>query len=409
MANDFDELLKLAGMTPNESDEQQAAKEIMKANDGLAKFMINPARSVDEVMSEADADHALRPRTLDEVVGQAHIKAPLTVAMRAARRRGSPLGHVILFGPPGLGKTTVASIIAREQETLLIMDTGPQLSQQKITYYCGEIIKAFNDEEQHVTFFVDEAQKMPSEAITMLLPLLEDFRFLNSLHTPPFTFVAATTDPGNLPDAFLQRFAYQYNVNYYTPEEIGTIVTRNVAKVWGIDPPKLDEEKATDEQLAEHNECVGRHNAFIAEPDVQASILTISQRSRGVPRTANRLIKHVHDYALGFAEEEPEEDAIPKLNLEIVSQAMKANGVDKLGLTIADRNVLVSMAERFKGRAVGIDAIASSVGENVQTLKLVIEPYLVRSGFVNRTLRGRELTDAGKLVAALTLADAIEY
>jgi Holliday junction DNA helicase RuvB len=409
LANDFDELLKLAGLNPDQSEEQAAAKEIMKVNDGLAKFMINPARSVDEVMSEADADHALRPRSLDEVVGQSHIKAPLTVAMRAARRRNAPLGHVILFGPPGLGKTTVASIIAREQETLLIMDTGPQLSQQKITYYCGEIIKAFNDDEQHVTFFVDEAQKIPAEAITMLLPLLEDFRFLNSLHTPPFTFVAATTDPGHLPDAFIQRFAYQYNVNYYTPDEIGTIVTRNVAKVWGLDPGKIDEEKATDDELAAHNDAVGKHNAFLADAAVQASINTISQRSRGVPRTANRLIKHVHDYALGYSEDEPEEDATPDLKPEIVTMAMQAHGVDRLGLTIADRNILVAMAERFRGRAVGIDAIAAAVGENAQTIKLVIEPYLVRSGLVNRTLRGRELTDAGKLIAALTLAGGIEY
>lgn len=398
--DDFAALFQMAGQTPD--DEQIAAEEIMKASDGLAKYIINPARSVDEVMSVTDgADHALRPKTLEEIIGQDHIREPLRIAMRAAQRRKEPLGHIILFGPSGLGKTTLASIVAREMDTLLILDTGPQLSAQKLTYYASEIIKAWGDggdEAMRVTFFVDEAHKIPLDAITVLLPLLEDFRFLSALHTPAFTFVAATTDPGLLPDPFVQRFHYQYHVDYYSTEQIITIVRRNVCKVWGISKEgDIDEEKEK------------KYADWLAEPKVVEAIDSIAARSRGVPRIANRLIKHVHDYALGFAEEEPEEGSIPELNIDIVSMSMKANGIDKNGLTKVDRSVLVAMATRFRNRAVGIDAIASSVGEYSNTIKQVVEPYLVRSELINRTLRGRELTDKGKQVAVMAAANLIEY
>lgn len=385
---DFAKLMEMAGGAPN--DEADAAAEVMKAQDGLAKYIVNPARTVDEVLAEQDSDHALRPRDLDEVVGQDLIKGPLTVAMRAAKRRKTPLGHMILFGPPGLGKTTIASIVAREMETLMIMDTGPQLSAGKLTYYCSEIIKAKADEEMNVTFFVDEAHKMPTDAITVLLPLLEDFRFLSALHVPAFTFVAATTEPGALPDPLIQRFPYQYHVEYYTVEQIVEIVTRNVGKVWGLE--NEDDVKA-----------------FMNEPAVMESVISIAARARGVPRTANRLIHHVHDYALGWDEEDPDEGAVPDLNMEIVGRAMQAHGVDKFGLTHQDRAVLLAMTDRYKGRAVGIDALASAVGENPATIKTVVEPFLVREGYINRTLKGREVTDKGKAVAILHASNMIEY
>lgn len=408
MSKSISDLKALMGQPPDE--EREMAEEIMKAADGLAKYSINPARNVDEVLAEQDGDHALRPRTLDDVVGQEHIKPPLQIAMRAAKRRGEPLGHIALYGPPGLGKTTVASVVAREMETLMIMDTGPQLSANKLTYYGGEIIKAFNDENMRVTFFVDEAHGIPNDAINVLLPLLEDFRFLSAMHVPAFTFVMATTDPGKLPLAFTERFHYHYHVEYYSPDEIGLIVSRNLAKIWKIYVPPLAED-ADDDAKAAHNEALGIHNEFMSRPEVQESIATISSRARGIPRTANRLIKHVHDYALGVpTDEEWDAKAVAPLNMDIVKQAMQANGIDKNGLTKAERAVLVAMVERFKDRtAVGLDAIASAIGENPQTVKLIIEPFLVRCGMINRGLRGREITQEGRQVAMMTLAGLIEY
>ncbi len=347
------------------------------------------------------AEDNLRPHTLDEVIGQEPIKRTLRTYMSSARRRGQPLDHVLLYGPPGLGKTTIASVIATEMDNALIMDTGPTLNKEKMMSHVTSIIKTAKDENLQIVLFVDEAHDIPKESQTILLPLLEEFKFID-LYCPKFTFVAATTEAAKLPAPLRDRLSIKYHVEYYTDDDLLTILKRSFRLLWELQDERYDD--YVDALFAVDEDGV-------EAPTLQA-LRMLAHRAKGVPRSANQLLQRTRDFALGLL---PEDKDIweAELNPDIVKEAMTAERIDVNGLTFADRRILVTMLERFEGRkggmGVGPAAIASAVGEHKDTIEFVFEPNMVRLGFIERTERGRKLSVKGLTVALLEQTGATEY
>lgn len=300
----------------------------------------------------------LRPQRLEDYIGQEKAKQNLKVYIEAARQRQEPLDHVLFYGPPGLGKTTLAGIIANEMGVHIKITSGPAIAKP------GEMAAILSSLSEGDLLFVDEIHRLNRQVEEVLYPAMEDYvidvmigkgataRSIR-LDLPHFTLVGATTRAGLLSAPLRDRFGVVHHLEFYTPEELKTIILNSAAKL----SVTIDEE--------------GAHE--------------LARRSRGTPRLANRLLKRVRDFA-----QVKYEGHITK---DVAAFALDLLEVDKLGLDQNDRNILMTIIEKFQGGPVGLDTLAAAIGEDAGTIEDVYEPYLVKNGFLNRTPKGRVATD----------------
>ncbi len=310
---------------------------------------------------EEDIDRSLRPRRLDEFVGQDRVKEQLRVALEAARSRGEALDHVLVAGPPGLGKTSLAHIVREELGVGIRSVAGPALERK------GDLAAILTALAARDVLFVDEIHRLSAAVEEMLYPALEDFRLdivvgqgpaarTLTLDLPPFTLVGATTRTGLLTTPLRDRFGMTFRLGYYTPDELARIVRRSAA-ILGVE--------ITDRAAEE-----------------------IARRSRGTPRVANRILRRVRDVA-----EVRHQGVITE---EVAEEALALLEVDKEGLERIDRELLSAIVHKFGGGPVGLSTLAVTLGEEPDTIEDVYEPYLLQLGFLQRTPRGRVVTDLGR-------------
>ncbi|MFN0153048.1 MAG: Holliday junction branch migration DNA helicase RuvB [Gaiella sp.] len=308
---------------------------------------------------EDEADRSLRPRSLDQFVGQDRVKEQLGIALDAAKARGEALDHVLLVGPPGLGKTTLAQIIREELGVGLRVVAGPALEKKDV----AAILTGLEPRE---VLFVDEIHRLPRAAEEILYPALEDYRLdivlgqgaaarTLTIDLPPFTLVGATTRSGLLTTPLRDRFGMTFRLDYYAPGELATIVRRS-AGILGVE---LAEE--ADEEIA--------------------------RRSRGTPRIANRILRRVRDVA--------EVRHAGVVTLDVAREALTLLEVDYQGLERTDRQLLAAIAHKFSGGPVGLSTLAVTLGEETESIEDVYEPFLLQLGFLQRTPRGRVITKLG--------------
>ncbi len=352
----------------------------------------------------------VRPKQLDEIVGQRHVLDALRVHIRSARRRNAALEHVLLTGPAGLGKTTIASVIASELGAGLIVDAGPDVSSEKLVAHVANVINAASEEPPlRVVIFIDEVHGLPSNTVQLLLPLLEDFRFVDSV-IPAFTLVGATTDPAMLRKPLLERFSLRFHLDYYSEEEMYAILRSAFVKRWGLGAAHhasyLQELFAPAVREAEDGA------GFTCEPSATERALRILARcAKGVPRIGLQLLAKARDYAIAAMEDEDDELERAPLTPRIVAAMLRGHDIDRNGLNHVERRILATILDRVResGRPVGVSAIASRMGEDRDTIEYVYEPILVRLGYVLRTDRGRDLTPAGLEIASREITGETAY
>ena len=307
-----------------------------------------------EGIEEEQMEKSLRPKTLSEYIGQNKVKQSMKIYIQAAKKRGEPLDHVLLYGPPGLGKTTLSNIIANEMNSKIKITSGPAIEKS------GDLAAILTNLSEYDILFIDEIHRLNRAVEEILYPALEDYSLdimigkgpsarSIRLDLPKFTLIGATTKAGSLTTPLRDRFGIVSRLELYSEEELNDIIKRS-AQILEV---KIDE-KASQE---------------------------IARRSRGTPRIANRLLKRVRDYAAVLGD--------GSITIKIAKTALNNLEIDELGLDEIDRKILDTIISKFNGGPVGIDAIATTIGEEVDTLEDVYEPYLIQIGFISRTTRGR--------------------
>ena len=310
------------------------------------------------IPEDRDTENTLRPQSFDTYIGQTRIKENLKIYIQAANERQEPIDHVLLYGPPGLGKTTMAGIIANEMNRNMKIVSGPAIE------YPGEILAIIKQLPQGGVLFVDEIHRLSKPVEEALYSVMEDFVFdaviengeqtiVRRISVDPFTLIGATTRAGLLSAPLRDRFGIIHRMEYYEPEELAQIVMNSAVKLGA----SLDKEGA----------------------------LEIGNCSRGTPRIANRILRRVRDYA------QVKYDG--SITRQVVDEALHLLDIDQKGLDLTDRLILSTMINKFMGGPVGLDTLAAAVGEDSGTVEDVYEPYLVKCGFINRTPRGRQATD----------------
>ena len=309
-------------------------------------------------IEEQKSEYNLRPQYLSEYIGQKKVKDNLHIFIEAAKKRNEPLDHLLLYGPPGLGKTTLSTIVANEMGVNIKITSGPAIEKP------GELAAILNNLSDNDILFIDEIHRLSTQVEEVLYPAMEDYAIdvvigkgagarSIRLDLPRFTLIGATTRVGMLSAPLRDRFGMVGKLEFYTHDDLREIVMRS-AEVLGVD---IDEEGA----------------------------LEIARRSRGTPRLANRLLKRCRDYA------EVCHDG--HIDHDVAKAALDKLQVDSMGLDVNDRNILMTMIEKFAGGPVGLDTLAAAVGEDPGTIEDVYEPYFIMNGFINRTPRGRVVTD----------------
>ena len=312
---------------------------------------------LDTKRQDIDNDLSIRPSTLSEYVGQKEVKDNVEIFIKAAKMRNEPLDHVLLYGPPGLGKTTLAYIIANELGSNIKTASGPAIEKS------GDLAAILSTLEPGDVLFIDEIHRMPRFIEEILYPAMEDFTLdivvgndsstrSIKIDLPPFTLVGATTRAGDLTSPLRDRFGITCKLKYYTEDELKQIVERT--------------------------------SRVLEMPIEEDASLELARRSRGTPRIANRLFKRVRDFALV--------EGLAAIDKEITDKALGRLKVDEAGLDETDHQFLRSIIEKFNGGPVGIETIASSIGEEISTIEDVYEPFLLQEGYIKRTLRGRVVT-----------------
>ncbi len=314
--------------------------------------------TTDTIEDDIRIEPGLRPKYLDEYIGQEKAKNTLKIFIEAAKQRKDSLDHVLFYGPPGLGKTTLACIVANEMDVNIKITSGPAIEKP------GEMAAVLNNLQEGDVLFVDEIHRLNRQVEEVLYPAMEDFAIdimigkgatarSIRLDLPHFTLVGATTRAGMLTAPLRDRFGVVQHLEYYSEKELQTIVMRSAA-VLGV------------------------------EVDTRGA-LEIARRSRGTPRLANRMLKRVRDYA--------QVRYNGHITAEVAAEALDLLEVDRMGLDGTDRAILTLMIDKFGGGPVGLDTLAAAIGEDSGTIEDVYEPYLIKNGFINRTPKGRVVTD----------------
>ena len=331
--------------------------------------MIEADRLIDasEQSNEDSVDRAIRPKLLTDYTGQPHVKQQMEIFIEAARHRGEALDHLLIFGPPGLGKTTLANIVANELNVNIKTTSGPVLEK------AGDLAALLTNLEEGDVLFIDEIHRLSPQVEEILYPAMEDYQLdimigegpaarSIKLDLPPFTLIGATTRAGSLTSPLRDRFGIVQRLEFYSVEDLSKIVARSASF---LDLTMCDE-GATE----------------------------IAKRSRGTPRIANRLLRRVRDYT------QVKSDG--KVNATVAEQALDMIDVDKSGLDYMDRKYLLAINKKFMGGPVGLDNLAAAIGEEKETIEDVIEPFLIQQGFIQRTPRGRLVSDIAYLHFGLT-------